>query len=145
MLHVARLLPVSAAIGAGSTTVSPLTAPYPRPVGQGYALCATRSYGHALVQVDSLRRVLVCAFVTMAHGGPYKMTPQLLRLGDTLFVSAVTELPKSENVFFTEVTDVPYQVLYGPLPRRSRLRITDRKPGGWPKARAALDTTIRIP
>jgi hypothetical protein len=40
---------------------------------------------------------------------------------------------------------VPYQAVYGPLPRGSRLRITTRAPVRASRERAALDTTLYVP
>ncbi|MBA3855150.1 MAG: hypothetical protein C0503_12110 [Gemmatimonas sp.] len=145
MSRAARTLVTAALLLPGLLALSPV----PRSAGgvarARQASCPERAPHRAFVQLDSMRRVLICAFTTQAHGGPYTTTPQLRRLGDTLFVSASVSLPLGERVLFPEVTDVPYQAVYGPLPRGTRLRITTRAPGRAPSARVALDTTLNVP
>ena len=80
----------------------------------------------AYVEVDSARRLHVCARVTTATIGPYLATPVVRSIGDTVFISAVVELPKKEALHFTEVSWVAYQVFLGPFPRGTRLRVTTR-------------------
>ena len=107
MPRVARLLIVSALLIQGILTVFPMPRAHASSARQGYALCAEQDHHRAFVRVDTVRRVLICAFKTMSHREPNKLTPQLLRLGDTLFVSAVVEVPPGQHLSFPEVTDVP--------------------------------------
>lgn len=145
MLRVARPLVTAALLIPGTLALTPLLEANPGVVTAQQAPCSERGPRDAFVQVDTLRRVLICAFTTQSHGGAYTTTPQLRRVGDTLFVSATVALPPGERILSTEVTDVPYHVVYGPLPRGKRLRITTRAPGGDPRARTVLDTTVRVP
>ena len=145
MHPVVRLLAVLMLPLSGVLPIAPVAKSAAASVNQSDARCFERARGRAFVRVDAAGRILICVFKTEAHGAPYKITPQVLRVGDTLFVSAISELPSGELVMFTEVTEYPYQVLYGPLPRGSQLRITTRAPNAVQGHRAVLDTTIRVP
>ncbi|MHB1097004.1 MAG: hypothetical protein ACYC3F_12610 [Gemmatimonadaceae bacterium] len=97
--------------------------------------------------MDSLRRVLVCAFELTPQLGPYGGTPIVNRIGDTLFVAARLEWPDRGGPAQVAAMSglLPYNVMYGPLAAHSRLRVTNRVRGQPPAIVPALDTVVRIP
>lgn len=111
-----------------------------------YTVCEKRTRATVYVEVDSSRRVLICVFARTPNEGPYRATPILNRIGDTLYVSARLELPdRGEATMLATVGLLPYEVMYGPLTAHSRLRITNRVNGQAPADVPALDTVIGIP
>jgi hypothetical protein len=113
-----------------------------------YTICAQRTTTNGFVAVDSNGNVLVCSYVVATNlSEAVRAVPRVITVGDTLFVGALLvhpDLPDGVAVANVEWPE-PYEVYYGPLPRGTTLRITNRHARGTGYSGPRLDTVITVP
>jgi hypothetical protein len=113
--------------------------------GPEYEICERRSASYAYVELDVNRRVLICGLARTNDVGPYRATPQVRRIGDTLFVGAVISEPaRGMWPYLNVVGKIAYEAYYGPLSPGARLRVTNRVDGKPPEYVPLLDTIVRV-
>ncbi len=131
-------------LGCSVSTALPAQSPGRDGVGR-YASCRRLESVGAYVEIDASRRLHICARAGTNNIGPYLATPVVRQVGDTVYVSAVVELPRGESLLMTEVSWVAYQVFLGPYSAGSRIRVTTRPFGSSRSTGVALDTVVRVP